>query len=57
MNGNLNLPGEGCEMPETWDSGVSQESMQVTLAKTHSHGNMKPEEATSSSQAGTLVQG
>ena len=41
---------------ETWDKGGTQESMGVTLAVTHSIGDMEPEEATSCSQAGTPVE-
>jgi hypothetical protein len=33
-------------MLETWDHGVSQESMEMTLAETHSSGDMEPKEAT-----------
>ena len=36
---------------DTWDRGGSQESMGVTLAETHSSGNIEPEEAISYSQA------
>ena len=43
------------DVPETWDAGASQESMGVTFAETHSSGDMEPEEATSCSQAGTLL--
>ena len=35
------------DMPETWHRGGSQESMGVTLAETHSSGNIEPEEAIS----------
>ena len=38
------------------DRGGSQESMEVTLAESHSTGDMEPEEATSCSQAGTPVE-
>ena len=41
---------------ETWDKGGTQESMGVTLAVTHSIGDMEPEEATSFSQAATPVE-
>jgi hypothetical protein len=34
-----------------WDKGDTQESVGVTLVMTHSIGDMKPEEATSSRQA------
>ena len=59
MNGNL----QGCrcgghlqEEIETWDKGGAQESMGMTLAMSHYNGNMEPEEATSCSQTGTLVE-
>lgn len=42
--------------PETWDGGGFQESVDMTLAKTHSSGDMEPEEATSYTQAGTPVE-
>ena len=41
---------------ETWDKGGTQESMGVTLAVTHSIGDMEPEEATSCSQVETPVE-
>ena len=41
---------------ETWDRGGTQESIGVTLAVTHNIGDMKPEESTSCSQVGTLVE-
>jgi hypothetical protein len=41
---------------ETWDRAGTQESMGVTLAVTHSIGDMEPEEATSCSQAGTTME-
>ena len=61
MNGNLQLTGVGSwqqlqDETETWDKGGTQESMGVTLAVTHSIGDMEPEEATSCSQAGTPVE-
>ena len=62
MNGNLQLKGVGRweghlqDETETWEKGGAQESMGVTLAVTHSIGDMEPEEATSCSQPGTLVE-
>ena len=44
------------DMPETWDRGNSQESMGVTLAVTHSIGDMEPEEATFYIQARAPVE-
>jgi hypothetical protein len=44
------------DVPKTWDRGGAQESMVVTLAVTHSIGDMKPEKATSCSQSGTPVE-
>ena len=41
---------------ETWDKGGTQESMGVTLAVTHSIGDMEHEEVTSCSQAGTPLE-
>ena len=41
---------------ETWDKGGGQESMGVSLAVTHSIGNVGPEEATSCSQARSLME-
>ena len=41
---------------ETWDKGGAQESMGVSLAVTHSIGNVGPEEATSCSQARSLME-
>lgn len=35
---------------ETWDKGGTQESMRVTLAMTHSIGDMGPEKTTSYNQ-------
>ena len=51
MNGNLQLTilrrsGHLQDKTETWDKGGAQESMGVTLAVTHSIGDMKPEKAT-----------
>ena len=43
-------------MRQTCDKEVVQESVRVTLAVTHSTGDMEPEEATSYSQAGTPVE-
>jgi hypothetical protein len=37
---------------ETWDGGDPQESMKVKIAEEHNSGDIKPEEATSCSQAG-----
>ena len=48
--------GEEAGEMDTWDKGGAQESMGVTLAVTHSIGDMEPEEATSCSQAGTPVE-
>jgi hypothetical protein len=36
---------------ETWDSGGTHDSMGITLAVTHSIGDMEPEEATFCSKA------
>ena len=41
---------------ETWSKGESQESVKVTLAVTLYIGSMEPEEATSCSQTGTLLE-
>ena len=41
---------------ETWDKEGTQESMGVTLAVTHSIGDMEPEEASSCNHAGTPVE-
>lgn len=38
-------------MPETWEGRGSQGSMGVTLAETHSNGDMEPEVAIFCSQA------
>jgi hypothetical protein len=43
-------------MRQTCDKEVVQESVRVTLAVTHSTGDVEPEEATSYSQAGTPVE-
>ena len=43
-------------MAETWDRAGTQESMGVTLAVTHSIGDMEHEEAISCCQAGTPVE-
>ena len=61
MNGNLQVMGGESrrrlqDKTESWDKGGTQESMGVTLAVTHSIGDMEPEEATSCSQAGTPVE-
>jgi hypothetical protein len=52
MNGKLQLAKIGGvgfleDVPETWDGGDSHASMGVTLAETHSSGNIEPEEAIS----------
>ena len=41
---------------ETWDKGGTQESMGVTLAVTHSIGNIEPEEGTLYGQAGNSLE-
>jgi hypothetical protein len=41
---------------ETWDRGGAEELMVVSLAVTHSFGDMKSGEAASSGLAGTLVE-
>jgi hypothetical protein len=41
---------------ETWDMGGTQESMGVTIVVTHNIVDMEPGEATSCSQARTLVE-
>ena len=60
INGNLQLAGvvggDLEDRPETWDRGVFQESMGMTLAETHSSGDVEAKEATSSSQAGTPLE-
>ena len=55
--------GRGCggrehlqEETETWDKGYAQESIGVSLAVTHSIGDMEPKEATSYIQAGTPME-
>jgi hypothetical protein len=54
MNGSLQLRwGHLGDVTETWDRGSPQESRRVTLAETHSSGDMEPEEATYCGQAGT----
>ena len=40
------------EEKDAWIKGATQESVGVSLAVTHSTGNMKPESGTSYSQAG-----
>ena len=44
-------------MPENWDGRSSQDSMGVTLAETHSSGDVEIEEATSCRQARTALVG
>jgi hypothetical protein len=44
-------------VPEIWDRGGSQESMQVTLAEMPNSADMEPEEVTSFSPAGPTVEG
>ena len=44
------------DVPEAWDRVGVQELVGVTLGVTHSIGDMEPEEATSCSQPGTLVE-
>lgn len=44
-------------MTETWDGGGSQESMWVTLAETHSCGDMEREQTTPYSQTAFPVKG
>jgi hypothetical protein len=56
MNGNLQCEGLGniwrtCQRPEMGETPRNQ--WEVTLAETHSSGDMKPEQATSCSQART----
>jgi hypothetical protein len=58
MNGYLQLAGGRYleDMPEAWDERGFQESMGVTLAETHSIGDMEHEEAISCSKAGIPVE-
>jgi hypothetical protein len=62
MNGNLQLTGVGVgrqhhqDVIETCNKGGTQQSMGLTVAVTHSIGDMEPEEATSNSQARTSVE-
>ena len=44
-------------MPENWDGGGFQEFIGVTLAETHSSGDVEIEEATSCRQARTALVG
>jgi hypothetical protein len=61
MNGNLKLTEVGRwrhlqDPSKTWDKVGTQESVSVTLAVTHSIGDMEPEENTSYSQAETSME-
>lgn len=44
------------DTPETWNGGISQESMWITLTGMHSSGDMKPEKSTSYNQSELLVE-
>ena len=44
------------DMLETWDGGGFQEPIGVTLAETHSSGDLEREEAVSCRQAGTPME-
>lgn len=53
MNGNLAWVGGRehlLDVPETWDKGGFQESMEKTITETHNDGDMEPELAMSYSQ-------